>query len=48
MPNISKKETLKLFVNSIFKTLYNNNFKKFDFNFSIDITKTILKITKND
>ena len=48
MPTISKKETLKLFVNSIYKTLYTNNFKNFDFNFSLNITKTILKITKND
>ena len=48
MPSINKNETLKLFVNYIYKTLNENYFKKFDFNFSLNITKTIQKITKND
>jgi len=48
MPSINKNETLKLFVNYIFKTLNENHYKKFDFDFSLNITKTIQKITKND
>jgi len=48
MPRIGKNETLKLFVNFIYKIINKNNHKKFNFNFSLDITKTILKITKNN
>ena len=48
MPRIAKNETLKLFVNYIYKIINKNDYKKFDFNFSLDITKTILKITNNN
>lgn len=48
MPRIGKNETLKLFVNYIYKIINENKYKKFDFNFSLDITKTILKVTKNN
>ena len=48
MPRIGKNETLKLFVNYIYKIINNNDYKKFNFNFSLNITKTILKITENN
>ena len=41
-------ETLKLFVNFIGDTLLKTNFNNFDYNFSLNLTKTILRITKND
>ena len=47
-PLVYFNETLKLFVEYIGKTLINNNFKEFDLNFSINITNTILKISKNN
>jgi len=47
-PLVYFNETLKLFVEYISKTLIENNFKKFDLNFSINITKTIIKISKNN
>ena len=47
-PLVNFNETLKLFVDNIGKTLVKSNFRNFDFNFSINLTKTILKITKND
>jgi len=47
IPLISRNETLKLFVKYIEKTILNSNIKKFNFNFSINLTKTILKITNN-
>ena len=48
LPLVYFNETLKLFVNYIGNTLLNNNLKDFNFNFSLNLTKTILKITKND
>jgi predicted dehydrogenase len=48
LPLVYFNETLKLFVEYIGKTLIENNFKKFDLNFSTNITKTILKISNND
>ena len=48
MPSINKNETLKLFVNYIYKTLNINDYKKFDFDFSLNITKIIQKITRNE
>ena len=46
-PQVYFNETLKLFVNFIGNKLLKNNLKNFDFNFSPNLTKTILKITKN-
>jgi len=46
-PLVYFNETLKLFVNFIGNKLLKNNLKNFDFNFSPNLTKTILKITKN-
>ena len=48
LPLVYFNETLKLFVDHISKTLLKNNFAKFDFNFSLELTKSILKITKNN
>ena len=48
MPSINKTETLKLFVNYICKTLNKNDYKRFDFDFSLNITKTIQRITRNE
>jgi len=47
-PLVNFNETLKLFVDYIGKTLMKGNFNNFDYNFSLNLTKTILKITKND
>ena len=47
-PLVNFNETLKLFVDNIAKTLVKPNFRNFDYNFSLDLTKTISKITKND
>ena len=47
-PLVYFNETLKLFVNFIGNTLLKANFNNFNFNFSLNLTKTILKITKND
>ena len=47
-PLVYFNETLKLFVNFIGDTLLKANFNNFDFNFSLNLTKTILKITKNN
>ena len=46
-PLVYFNETLKLFVNFIGNMLLKNDLKNFDFNFSSNLTKTILKITKN-
>ena len=46
-PLVYFNETLKLFVNFIGNKLLKNDLKNFDFNFSSNLTKTILKITKN-
>jgi hypothetical protein len=48
LPLVYFNETLKLFVEYISKTLIENNFKKFDSNFSTRITETILKISKTN
>ena len=48
LPLVYFNETLKLFVEYISKTLIEDNFKKFDLNFSTNITKTILKISKSN
>ena len=48
LPLVYFNETLKLFVNYIGNTLLNNNVKDFNFNFSLNLTKTISKITKNE
>jgi predicted dehydrogenase len=47
MPQINKNETLNLFVSYIYNALNNKKINKFDFNFSLNITSAILKITKN-
>ena len=47
-PLVNFNETLKLFVDYIGNTLLKTNINNFDFNFSINLTKTILKITKNE
>ena len=47
-PLINFNETLKIFVNHVGNTLLKANFNNFDYNFSLNLTKTILKITKND
>ena len=47
-PQVYFNETLKLFVNYIGNTLLNNNLKDFNFNFSLNLTKTISRITKNE
>jgi len=46
-PAVNYKETLKLFVDYIGTTLSKSNFKGFNYNFSINLTKTILKMTNN-
>ena len=48
LPLVYYNETLKLFVNYIGNTLLNNNLKDFNFNFSLNLTKTISRITKNE
>ena len=48
IPLINFNETLKLFVDYIGNTLLQDNFNNFNFNFSLNLTKTLLKITKND
>ena len=47
LPLVYFNETLKLFVNFIGNTLFKDNLNNFDFNFSLNLTKTILKITRN-
>ena len=47
-PVVNYKETLKLFVDYIGKTLSKSKFNSFDYDFSINLTKTILKMTKNN
>jgi predicted dehydrogenase len=47
IPKVNFNETLKLFVNYIGKTLLKPNFNKFEYNFSLNLTKTILRITNN-
>jgi predicted dehydrogenase len=47
-PLVYFNETLKLFVEYIGKTLMQNKFKNFDFNFSMNLTKTLIKITNNN
>ena len=46
-PLVNFNETLKLFIDYVGNTLINDNFKNFNFNFSLNLTKTLLKITKN-
>ena len=46
-PVINSNETLKLFINYVGNTLINGNFKNFNSNFSLNLTKTLLNITKN-
>ena len=48
MPVISRNETLKLFVDYIGNTIIKGDLNKFNFDFSLNLTKTILKITKNN
>mgnify|MGYP006114615179 CR=1 FL=1 len=48
LPLVYFNETLQLFINYIGNTLLNNNLKDFNFNFSLNLTKTISKITKNE
>ena len=47
-PLINFNETLKIFVDHVGNTLLKGNFNNFNYNFSLNLTKTILKITKND
>ena len=46
-PLVYFNETLKIFVDYIASTINKNNFKDFDFNFSLKLTKSINKITNN-
>ena len=46
-PLVNSNETLKLFIDYVGNTLINDNFKNFNFNFSLNLTKTLLNITKN-
>ena len=47
-PLVYFNETLKLFVDFIGITLNKDNFKDFDFNFSLKLTQSIIKITNNN
>ena len=47
-PTVNYKETLRLFVDYIGAALSKPNFKSFNYNFSINLTKTILKMTNNN
>jgi len=46
-PLVYFNETLKIFVDYIASTINKNNFKDFDFNFSLKLTQSINKITNN-
>jgi|TARA_B100001964_G_scaffold241193_1_gene312930 predicted dehydrogenase len=46
-PLVNFNETLKLFIDYVGNTLINGYFKNFNFNFSLNLTKTLLSITKN-
>jgi len=46
-PLVNFNETLKLFIDYVGNTIITDNFKNFNFNFSLNLTKTLLNITKN-